>query len=601
MGADPSADAQVPACAGGLDEDALERVRALLREGVVHGCVAERDLEALTASRADAEPDLDFDRRLRCVLEDLAVAVEPRPRGEDLAPASCRELTAWEEDEVDEALAFLMLLEPPVETAIAAYRREIRALPALTANERAALHAEVDAGNALAFAAIALSPAATEEVLRGIDVLESGRRKLRKVVMCSGDDDEGAHLRELQRQATVVRAFQSKLSSCGDPSVQDYSVRKIASILSGCGFTPQYLNEVCANLDAGGNAEDVAPTVLAGLRRSNAARQALVAANLRLVVWWAGQYTGRGVESVDLVGAGTLGLIRALDRFQPGREATLSTYASWWIKQSILRAIPEQNRLIRLSTNALDVRRRMRDHQRVVENESGRRPSIDATARAAGVNPTLARILSEDREILSLDSDPDGALLERAVEVSTDGLPEARAISAELQECLDGCMSTMDDRFRAVLRERFGLGGGRCRTLEDLGRARRVSRERVRQLQFKALVRLRHSTRARRLAAFLGEVELPAPHRPRVNGATNPETNGLTVVKTLLDAAPVGARDESAGVGVSPGSGSSPRGALGRPGLHPQKTLLPCPSSAPGRVARSNARAPARGVAQPAP
>jgi RNA polymerase primary sigma factor len=496
---------------GGLDDDALERVRGLLLEATIHGCVSERDLDAVVCPRCGDEPDLEFDRRLRVVLDELGVEVEVRPWDEELAPVDRREPASDEEDEVDEAPAFLMALEPPKETAIEAVQREVRAVPTLSESEAAAMHAEIEAGTAETLDGMARSRAAVEEVLRVIHPIDDRTKQLRKVIVCGGDDDMTARLGEFRTRVIEVRNILLQHGPHPGDLIEEAPARRIASIFSQCRFTPQYLEEVWGRLISGGQGGHVTAAIRVGLQRSKVARREIVASNLRLVVWWASQYRCRGLERVDLVGEGTQGLIRAVDRFDRGRDTKLSTYATWWIKQSITRAMTDQGGLIRTPVHVWKARKSVLDHQETADRSTGHRPTAEETARVLGYHPEAVRHLLGDREVLSLDGDRCLGLLLEASLRSSERLPEANASDAELRETIRVCMSALDPRLALVIRGRFGMDGGPEQTLEEMGQLVGVTRERVRQLEIKAIRMLRHPSRARILAPFLGDVRPPAP------------------------------------------------------------------------------------------
>ncbi len=497
---------------GGLDGDTLVLVRELLKDGIAHGCVSQRDLDAVLCSRSGREPDLDFERRLGVVLDEFGVMVETRPWDEDLVPLGCRELTPNEEDLVHDALVFLMVLEPRGETDFETCQREVRAIPTLTDSEEAAMHMEIAAGTAETLDGIARSQAAVEGVLGAILQIDNGQKQLRTVVVCGGDDDMTARLEELRTLLAEVRAILTQCFRDGSDLIADVPARKIASIFSRCGFTPKYLDEVCGMLVAAGQIGDAGERILTGIRRSKAVRREIVASNLRLVVWWASQYMGRGLELVDLVGEGTLGLIRAVDRYDRGRGAALSTYGSWWIKQSITRATADKSGLIRTPVHAWKTRRQVLDHLHVVELSTGHRPTAGETAAALGIRTEAVKHLLGERDVISLDADHCREALACELRVPCDGLPETAASDAELREAIEACMKTLDPRLARVVQGRFGMGNRASQTLEEMGQALGVTRERVRQMEIKAISKLQHPSRARMLAPFLGDVRLPALH-----------------------------------------------------------------------------------------
>lgn len=502
---------------GGLDEAVLVQVRELLNDGVVHGCISECDLKKVLCPPFYDEPDLE--RRLFVVLDELGIEIETRPWDENLAPLECRNLTPDEADLVESALAFLMALEPREETEIEACQRAIRAIPMPSDEEEAAQYAEVEAGTTDVLSAIAQSRAAVEAVLRVIHLVDSEQKPLRSVIVCSGEDDLTARLRELRTRVAQVRETLVQRHDDPGDSILDETAHKITSILSECKFTPQYLDEVYELLTAAPTLGEVSARVLAGIRRTKIARLAVVASNLRLVIWWVWKYRHSGLELSDLIGEGTLGLIRAVERYDRRREATLSTYGSWWIKQAIRRARRNQSGLIRTPGHIWEARREVLKHQQTVEQETGCRPTAEETASAVDISIDTAKILLGEREVLSLDADPCWALLEGTALISSDNIPENAAVDEELREAIQLCLGTLDPRLEHVIRGRFGFGSQTTQTLEEMSLILGVSRERVRQLEREAIRMLQHSSRARMLASFLGDGRPPAPAEEERNAS----------------------------------------------------------------------------------
>jgi len=332
------------------------------------------------------------------------------------------------------------------------------------------------------------------------------------------EDTEGLLARRIRRRSERMNADRSDVGSTAD-TVRMYlkeigrvdlltvdEERRLAQAIDEG-------NRAAMEIDAEHDGVVISPedqrrmmrTVTAGQR----AKSELIQANLRLVVSIAKRYSGRGMQFLDLIQEGNLGLMRAVDKFDHTKGFKFSTYATWWIRQAITRSIADQARTIRIPVHMVESMNRVLRMQRQMHQELEREPTLDELADRCGLAlDKIREILRISQDPLSLDSpvgEEDDSNLADFIEDLTADAPADMATKRMLTQAVELALGELSEREQEIVRMRFGLDDGQARTLEDVGKEFGVTRERIRQIEAKTLAKLRHPMRSQRLKEFLEE------------------------------------------------------------------------------------------------
>jgi RNA polymerase primary sigma factor len=434
---------------------------------------------------------------------------------------------------------------PDAEDPVRIYLKEIGKVPLLTAEQEVAIGRRIEAGQIQLRRALAGVPIAARHLLALADQIRHGEVPLDDVILLPEGGEPApdevrplmaafGRIRRLDREVErLLTALQDKRRSASTRANYHKWIAQnraaIQDVVEKVPLKPALVDELVADirrraekmrdLRSGKALRDLEAMV--GLARKpllaviseierhdrvvRQAKKELMEANLRLVVSVAKRYLGSELALLDLIQEGNIGLMKAVDRFQYRRGFKFSTYATWWIRQAITRAIADHSRTIRIPVHMVETLNRISRVNRSLVNEMGREPTPEELAQRTGVPARKVRlILESSRKPLSLET-PIGedSDLGDFLEDKTAESPNETLITQDLTNQVERALSTLSAKEKEILRLRFGIGEEGEHTLEEVGKRFSVTRERIRQIETKALRKLRHPLRGRALKAFV--------------------------------------------------------------------------------------------------
>ncbi len=527
-----------------LEEGVRSGIRRLFLDGLRVGRVVRQQVEFL-ASVNDQEKADDFTARLLLTLSDLGVQVDEDPATADPAYPSTSSDNEYDEHAgashrqlADEAVTFLEDLNSAIGDPFNAYLKDIGRNQLLSRDEETALAKEMEHGLAEAVSAISECEPAIAEILRVAEAIGRGETPLEvmidpdvpdvggvpdqnnattidNLVVPDGDDEEdndpvgGDAAGDLAKRVAAIRELHRLAFTEGatnDPSAFAAVSDEVKSLHLSWGF----IEHLC-NIPRRKQSDEIETyqRIESGLAKASCARERFAEANLRLVIAIARKYGKSGLFLPDLIQEGNIGLLKAVGKFDYRRGFKFSTYATWWIRQAITRAIANQARTIRLPVHVLEAVNKVMGVQRQLRQELGRDPTPEDLAERLELPVgKVHRLLRAAKEPIPLETPAYGE--DKGVVVS-DLCCDERAvsplddlISQDIREQTARVLKTMTPREEHIIKMRFGLLDGNEQTLEEIGQRLQVTRERIRQIEVKALRKLRHPSRIRRLIAAWG-------------------------------------------------------------------------------------------------
>jgi RNA polymerase primary sigma factor len=490
----------------------LPAVRALLQVGRQDLILSDKQInDAIPCDNDGEEIDPDFRIKLRVTIEDLGILIN-----ENVASPSeidDEDEADFDDTHIDESIEYFKSLVLANNDAATLYLKEVGNSKILSREDETRLGKDIEGGAKMVIGAIIRSPAAMLDLLTTLQQIHSGTIPTEGIIA-----EDGNTTTEASEVASLDSEIKIDESDCDNDnaSMSSEILQRIASIQllsSSSGnhvaltdeiyqlhLTERFINQLkCIISDDA----DVRSMMKMGLQKMREAKLRLVESNLRLILWVAKKYSG--LPYMDLVQEGNIGLMKAAERFDYKRGVRFSTYAVWWIRQSISRAISDQARIIRVPVNiSEDYRKISRGIEKAIIT-TGIAPSDKALADALSLAPErviqVRRIPDDPIRIDDMASA--GMLPIDALPDTNSCSPEEILIQAAMRNAINGILTTIPSKEADILRMRFGIGNHEEHTLEEVGEKYGVTRERIRQIESKALTKLMHHTRSKLLRPHL--------------------------------------------------------------------------------------------------